>query len=62
VYPVELPDSAQLGKHVLEQTELPIATRPVASARVDVDTVHREDADGVPTGVGGGAVDALRHP
>ena len=62
VYPVELPDSAQLGKHVLEQTELPIATRPVASARVDVDTVHREDADGVPTCVGGGAVDALRHP
>jgi amidophosphoribosyltransferase len=60
VYPIALPDSAQLGKHVLEQTALPIpapagaATQPNVSATVD--------AEGVPTGVGGGAMDALRHP
>jgi amidophosphoribosyltransferase len=70
VYPIELPDSVHLGKHVLEQTALPILPPPVASTGVDVetppwvdaDTSARVDADGVPTGVGGGALDALRHP
>ncbi|MGH8776665.1 MAG: amidophosphoribosyltransferase [Jiangellaceae bacterium] len=54
VYPVELPESAHLGKHILEQTELPIAAPVPAAVRVDV--------DGVTTGVGGGAPDALTHP
>ena len=56
VYPIELPAQAQLGKNVLEQTELPIA------AGVDIDAPARVDVDGVPTGIGGGAVDALRRP
>jgi amidophosphoribosyltransferase len=62
VYPVELPESVHLGKHALEQTELPISAAPPASTRVNVDTSPRVDVDGVPTGVGGGALDALRHP
>jgi amidophosphoribosyltransferase len=37
VYPIELPDSVHLGKHVLEQTALPILAPPVVSTRVDVD-------------------------
>ena len=52
VYPVELPESAHLGKHMLEQTELPIATSAPASV----------DVDGVPTGLGIGGGDALRRP
>jgi amidophosphoribosyltransferase len=52
VYPVELPESAHLGKHMLEQTELPIATSPPASV----------DVDGIPTGLGIGGGDALRRP
>jgi amidophosphoribosyltransferase len=62
VYPVELPESVHLGKHALEQTELPISAAPAASTRVNVDTSPRVDVDGVSTGVGGGALDALRHP
>ncbi|HEU0213737.1 MAG TPA: amidophosphoribosyltransferase [Jiangellaceae bacterium] len=55
VYPVELPDSVHLGKHVLEQTELPIASGPaVVSDRVDV--------EGVATGLPAGAADALTRP
>jgi amidophosphoribosyltransferase len=52
VYPVGLPESAHLGKHMLEQTELPIATSPPASM----------DVDGVTTGLGIGGGDALRRP
>jgi amidophosphoribosyltransferase len=62
VYPIELPDTAHLGKHALEQTALPIAASPVALSRRDADGPPRLDADGVPTGVSGGALDALRHP
>ncbi|HEX6577615.1 MAG TPA: amidophosphoribosyltransferase [Jiangellaceae bacterium] len=55
VYPVELPDAVRLGKHVLEQTELPIASGPaVVPDRVDV--------DGVATGLPAGAADALTRP
>ncbi|HET6728807.1 MAG TPA: amidophosphoribosyltransferase [Jiangellaceae bacterium] len=55
VYPVELPDSVHLGKHALEQTELPIASGPpVVSDRVDV--------EGVATGLAGGGADALTRP
>jgi len=54
VYPVELPETARLGKLVLEQTELPIAPEPAVPDRVDV--------DGVTTGVAGGAADALARP
>jgi hypothetical protein len=44
-----------LGKHALEQTELPIASgSPVVSDRVDV--------EGVATGLAGGAADALTRP
>ncbi len=51
-YPVPLPDPAHLGKHNLEQPELPFDD--VASSSRDV--------DGVPTGLGGGAADALSRP
>jgi hypothetical protein len=51
-----------MGKHALEQTDLPISAVPPASTRVNVDASPRVDVDGVPTGVGGGALDALRHP
>jgi amidophosphoribosyltransferase len=55
VYPIELPESVHLGKHALEQTELPIASgSPVVSDRVDV--------EGVATGLAGGAADALTRP
>jgi len=55
-YPVELPPSEQLGKHLLE-------TLP----GLDVDgnglrDAEPRDAEGVPTGVGGGAGDALGRP
>ncbi len=33
VYPVELPETAQLGKLVLEQTELPIVAPPIRARR-----------------------------
>jgi amidophosphoribosyltransferase len=46
-YPVPPPDAAQLGKHALEQPELPF---------------DLPDAEGVHTGVPGGAVDALSRP
>ena len=45
-YPIELPDDERLGKHLLEQDQLPLAFGP----------------DGVTTGVGGGATDALSRP
>ena len=55
VYPVELPETARLGKLILEQTELPIASGPpVVPDRVDV--------EGVATGLAGGAADALTRP
>ena len=57
-YPVPLPDAAQLGKHSLEnaaeQPELPFE-RPRAN-------VVDRDAEGVTTGLGGGAADALTRP
>ena len=49
-YPIELPPSAQLGKHVLE-------TLP----GLDVRSGSR-DVEGVTTGVAGGAADALTRP
>lgn len=50
VYPVELPEPQFLGKHVMEGIERRVA----AESTLDV--------DGVPTVLGGGAPDALRHP
>jgi amidophosphoribosyltransferase len=50
-YPIELPPSEQLGKHLLE-------TLP----GLDVEATARRDAEGVPTGVAGGAANALAHP
>ncbi len=46
VYPVPLPEDGPLGKYSLEQPQLPFDT----------------DADGVTTGLGGGAQDALARP
>ncbi len=51
-YPIELPPQAQLGKHVLE-------TLPGLEVH---DGRHLRDAEGVPTGAGAGAADALRRP
>ncbi len=50
-YPIELPPSAQLGKHVLE-------TLP----GLDVRAGASRDVEGVTTGVAGGAADALTRP
>jgi amidophosphoribosyltransferase len=47
-YPIELPDSLYLGKHTLEQPHLP--------------GLDLTDVEGVPTGLGGGAADALTRP
>ena len=49
-YPIPLPDEELLGKNVLERS-LPISPTP-----------PRMDAEGVPTGVSGGAFDALNRP
>ncbi|MDP9417649.1 MAG: amidophosphoribosyltransferase, partial [Actinomycetota bacterium] len=49
VYPVELDEAQLLGKHLLEEIESSFPVGP-------------RDADGVETGVGGGAADALRRP
>jgi amidophosphoribosyltransferase len=49
-YPITLPEEELLGKNVLESA-LPLA-----------ETKHRHDAEGVPTGVSGGAFDALNRP
>jgi amidophosphoribosyltransferase len=50
-YPIELPDDERLGKHLLEQDQLPLG--------LDTDG---SDADGVTIGLGGGATDALARP
>ncbi|WP_088289085.1 amidophosphoribosyltransferase [Kineosporia sp. A_224] len=59
VYPVALPDAAQLGKHSLEdaaeQPELPFE-------RSNGVRVTGRDAEGVSTGLAGGAPDALTRP
>ncbi len=52
IYPVELDDAQLLGKHLLEEIESTIPA-PARAPR---------DADGVGTGVAGGAEDALRRP
>jgi amidophosphoribosyltransferase len=55
-YPVELPAAAHLGKHVLEQGELPIGPAAIASRLGD-------PTDGLAALVGGaGAADALTRP
>jgi amidophosphoribosyltransferase len=56
-YPIDLPDDELLGKHLLEQA-LPLAGVGTAGNGRG----RRRDAEGVPTGVGGGAATALRHP
>jgi amidophosphoribosyltransferase len=48
-YPIELPDSMHLGKHALEQPQLPL-------------DLGLTDVEGVSTGLSGGAVDALSRP
>ncbi len=58
-YPVPLPDAAHLGKHsledVVEQPELPFERTPITGSTV-------RDAEGVTTGVSGGAPGALTRP
>ncbi|MBT0772712.1 amidophosphoribosyltransferase [Kineosporia sp. J2-2] len=56
-YPIALPDSEHLGKHALEQSQLPLGLE--ISQR---DPEPRKDAEGVSTGLAGGAVDALTRP
>jgi len=50
-YPIELPDSSLLGKQFLE-----------ALPGLESQMPRRQDADGVGTGVSGGAADALTRP
>jgi amidophosphoribosyltransferase len=71
-YPIRLPDATQLGKHSLEQQTLPLETdagalalsgrapRGAAAGHLAAG-VHR-DAEGVATGLSGGAHDALTRP
>ncbi|MEJ2577922.1 MAG: amidophosphoribosyltransferase [Kineosporiaceae bacterium] len=62
-YPVALPEDEQLGKYALEQSALPLepVTVPGRTGHRDPVLRHR-DADGVATGVAGGAEDALTRP
>ena len=71
-YPICLPDATQLGKHSLEQQTLPLDTDgevPAMSGRAARGAAaghlaaggHR-DAEGVATGLSGGAHDALTRP
>ena len=55
-YPIALPDSEHLGKHALEQPQLALGLEITPR-----ETGHR-DAEGVSTGIAGGAVDALTRP
>ena len=50
-YPIELPESSLLGKHFLE-----------ALPGLESHRSGRQDADGVGTGMSGGADDALSRP
>jgi amidophosphoribosyltransferase len=69
-YPVPLPDSALLGKHSLEQAQLPIEGLELNGARRTVrlpipvagGNGATLDAEGVTTGLPGGAADALTRP
>jgi amidophosphoribosyltransferase len=69
-YPVALPDTAQLGKHALEQQALPLQTDVGVPARGHAPrgsvaghlSAGSRDADGVATGLPGGAQDALSRP
>jgi amidophosphoribosyltransferase len=54
-YPIELPPSEQLGKHLLE-------TLPGLDVEGRAAPSISRDAEGVPTGVAGGAADALARP
>jgi amidophosphoribosyltransferase len=68
VYPVELPDSAHLGKHILEQPQLPLEQvndaedyPPAGDSGADLPL--GDPTDGLRTLVGGaGASDALSRP
>jgi amidophosphoribosyltransferase len=55
-YPIELPDEALLGKHFLE------VALPGMENAGDPATARRRDAEGVTTGMQGGAADALNRP
>jgi amidophosphoribosyltransferase len=50
-YPIPLPESSLLGKHLLE-----------ALPGLESAMPRRQDAEGVGTGVSGGAADALTRP
>ena len=54
-YPIPLPEADRLGKHILEQPQLTLELGPATPSR-------RQDAEGVPTGLAGGAADALTRP
>jgi amidophosphoribosyltransferase len=67
-YPIPIPQSAQLGRHAIDTLPglSPDDDPPAAAAARPVAVVSRahgsRDADGVSTGVGGGAADSLSRP
>ena len=71
-YPIRLPDATQLGKHSLEQQTLPLETDAGSPAMIGraargaaaghLAAGGHRDAEGVSTGLPGGAHDALTRP
>ncbi len=59
-YPVALPEDGPLGKYVLERPALPLDGG--AEGRSRPEGHGGRDADGVSTGLAGGAADALTRP
>ncbi|GAA1940442.1 amidophosphoribosyltransferase [Nocardioides marmoribigeumensis] len=59
-YPIDLPDEALLGKHLLERS-LPVLERDTPLPGV-LDGREARDVEGVPIGLSGGAAGALDHP
>ncbi len=58
-YPIDLPDEALLGKHLLERS-LPLSD--VTHQAGPRDSRDHRDVEGVPVGLAGGAADALSRP
>ncbi|WP_018158017.1 amidophosphoribosyltransferase [Demetria terragena] len=62
-YPIGLPEESAIGKHVLETLPMDVQTGHDRSIQHrPEDSVSRADAEGVSTGVGAGASNALLHP
>jgi amidophosphoribosyltransferase len=67
-YPIRIPESAQLGRHAVDTLpgfgadDAEIAAAATRPAGVPAGGRGSRDADGVSTGLGGGASDALSRP